>query len=286
MTKRRKGRGEPKGKQTKTSKFRPQDPFARPEDRIAEAEGRNRAPKDDLDVVNVPLPRGVLSMAPGINAGSPAGPPRGSSSGDDDKRTRRERNRKRKRGSGNGGAASLGGSTEFTATSAATGAAVPAAASAAASAGAPPAKAPKQRPNETSREYSRRVDEWSRAQLRGVSKKMTTENSKQKKKEQRQAKKAKAAEKRSEGIADAQDGLFRAAKRAAFGDDADRPPILSDAAMKSRAKLKQRSLKGDEGKGSEVPGRSNVDKVAELENYASKVREAYAAMKQRRQASR
>merc|ERR1712232_1408623 len=87
----------------------------------------------------------------------------------------------------------------------------------------------------------------------------------------KQAKEKKAAAKRI----DADDGLGGRVERPVFGDVVQRPPILGDAAMKSRSRLQ--SLKANAGKASAKP--SNI---AEIADYAASVKEAYAAIKRRR----
>jgi len=225
-------------------------------------ETRNKAPKDDLDVIAIPaMPTGSMVPGEGIKASS--------SSAAKEKAVlaaaQEEVNgRKRKRrGSRAPGDAEAKDQVAATAPSVAkpsdTDARLP---------------TPKQKPGESARTFSRRVDEWTKQKLKGVQMKANTEYKRQKKRDLAKGKKAKAKA-RKKGAKEEQDGLFKKGDKAAFGDTVERPPILSSDARKSLSKLKAKAaangaLKAKEGTASE------------FENYAAKVRDAYAAIKAKR----
>eukprot|EP00929_Paragymnodinium_shiwhaense_P065046 TRINITY_DN32649_c0_g1_i1.p2 TRINITY_DN32649_c0_g1~~TRINITY_DN32649_c0_g1_i1.p2 ORF type:complete len:292 (+),score=104.35 TRINITY_DN32649_c0_g1_i1:87-962(+) len=153
--------------------------------------------------------------------------------------------------------------------------------------------APKRQPGESATVFARRVDAWTETNLREVRKKSSTVNAKEKRKKAREAKKARVDKKKAvkTGVeAEDNDGLFRKADKVAFGDVVNRPPILDQTAKKSRAKLD--ALKAKVGGGKDGPGLAGIrsgehlkapnKKLAELEAYASKVKDAYAAMKKKR----
>lgn len=136
---------------------------------------------------------------------------------------------------------------------------------------------PKQNRGESARDYAKRVNEHLRIRLQEENKKLATTNSRDKKRKRAEARRKKAiakAERKNGKVED--DGLFRKAERAAFGDVVQRPPVMSADAMKSQAKLKAGAA-GDEG----LQGRPN-GVPPEMQDYAAKVREAYAALKKRR----
>merc|ERR1712039_152381 len=71
----------------------------------------------------------------------------------------------------------------------------------------------------------------------------------------RNKKKESKATKREDKKQDASDGLFVAGERADFGDIAERPPLLSQAALRSRSKLKK-PQKLVQSEPSRIPSRS------------------------------
>lgn len=122
---------------------------------------------------------------------------------------------------------------------------------------------PKQRPGESAKAYSARVDRSLQQHLQASRRKMTTDRQREKRKEREVAKKKKAATAKGQVPDRSQPNRPR------FGDVVQRPPILSSAAMKSRAKLK-----GD--------GADATKAHTDMSDYAAKVREAYDAMRKKR----
>merc|ERR1712039_51291 len=120
----------------------------------------------------------------------------------------------------------------------------------------------------------------------------------------RNKKKESKATKREDKKQDASDGLFVAGERADFGDIAERPPLLSQDALRSRTKLKKpqklvqsepsrlpsRGLLAGAARNAAVPEvtslrqpvKNKLGGTADLADYANKVREAYAAIKRQR----
>lgn len=140
---------------------------------------------------------------------------------------------------------------------------------------------PKQKPGESSWAYNRRIDQHVREQLNQASKKLNTDHSRGRKRKQAEAKKQFASEKaaRKMGKTD-QDGLFRRTEKVTFGDVVERPPVMSADAMKSQAKLKASAA------GVQAPQANVGGCPPELQDYAAKVRAAYAEMKKKRASGR
>jgi len=234
--------------------YRPQDPFARPSQQDVN-EGSNRPPRDDDDVIDIPRMSVGAAMIPGASLGED--PQRHRERGGDTGRKSKGPKHKRRMASA---------TVEEERTR---------------NADKPrplpeEVAAPKQRPGESARAFARRVDAWTEQRLKVTRSKASTEHMREKKRQRAQAKRAKAAEKRNR-VQTEDDGLYKNAAKASFGDVVHRPPILSDAAMKSRSKLKKG---GTTPSGAGTSGASSS--ASELEAYAAKVREAYAAIKKRR----
>lgn len=166
---------------------------------------------------------------------------------------------------------------------------------------------PKQKPGENKYAYFARLDKAVVAKLQVSNQKVTTPKMRAKKLAIRVAKKEKGSKRRFENNKDATDGLYAAGERTAHGDVAERPPVLSQAALRSRTKLKKRKVartesssiasKGflsGEARNPAIPKvtslrqpvKNNAGGASDLADYANKVREAYAAMKKQRLDSR
>jgi len=109
--------------------------------------------------------------------------------------------------------------------------------------------APKLQPGETHRSFTKRVNEWTEANMKQVRQKTSTQNAKDKKRKAREAK-------------------LDALKSKVFGEKLP-------AAGPGLAGMRDNKL-----------GQAAGSKVAELEAYTSKVKDAYAAMKKKRKAAK
>jgi len=149
---------------------------------------------------------------------------------------------------------------------------------------APILKLPRMKPGETPRAYARRVDDATQEHLKQARQKVSTVNQLERRRKNRLTKRAKVAEKRAQASKAAGYGQ---SDKAQFGDSVLRPPILSDAAMKSRRKLKDIAARAGV-MGGAMPGVAaqksgkQSERSAEFSDYASRVREAYAKIKEKR----
>lgn len=154
---------------------------------------------------------------------------------------------------------------------------------------------PKQKPGEPLKAYKLRLDKAVMERLKETNKVVTSERVAEKRRLRREELKKVKDEIEKDDELDRQDGLYKKEKPI-FGDYVERPPILSALAMKSRSKLKSLwenppleaisevglglvnlptpAVAADDG--------NNRLKVKDLNEYASKVREAYTTMKKRR----
>mmetsp|Transcript_89045 Transcript_89045/g.288385 ORF Transcript_89045/g.288385 Transcript_89045/m.288385 type:complete len:259 (-) Transcript_89045:192-968(-) len=131
---------------------------------------------------------------------------------------------------------------------------------------------PKQKPGESARAYAKRVEKILKERMQHARRKLSSDRKKEKMKSRTQALKAKLKEKKEQrGNGGSREELQPQAEKPMFGDVVKRPPTLSAAAEKSREKLKSSAAAAAGGR-----------PAADLEAYADKVREAYAALKQRR----
>mmetsp|Transcript_74015 Transcript_74015/g.216846 ORF Transcript_74015/g.216846 Transcript_74015/m.216846 type:complete len:259 (+) Transcript_74015:82-858(+) len=131
---------------------------------------------------------------------------------------------------------------------------------------------PKRRRGESERDYSDRCDQVLKQRLLDTRRKMGTENARDKRRRRAEAKREKLLAKSSSKKTDDLDGLFGKTEKYQFGDIVKRPPILSADSMKSRSKLKSSPLAAPGGK-----------KANDLSDYAAKVKEAYAELRNKRQ---
>lgn len=263
-------------------KFRPQDPFYRGKP-LVESDKKNRGPKGDKDASDIPPIFGGGGMFGGGGGKNMFGKPSPAVAEDvADKKGNRKKGRKRGRtdeDDAESGPSSKSGAARRR--RAQENAEKRAASTVAATATPAPAAAkpalPKQRPGESTAEYGRRVDAAARAQMQSVRKKMTTDNQRQKRKDREKAIKEKKKPNASAGGDVAGDnvaGMLSKVDRPSFGEVVERPPILGDASMKSRTKLKSGLKTPSTGHG--------ISAAADLSDYASKVQGAYEAMKQAR----
>lgn len=143
---------------------------------------------------------------------------------------------------------------------------------------------PKQRPGESKYAYFARLDKATVERLRMTSRKVPSEPMRAKKRKKRQDKKEEKTKKKEDFRVDDSDGLFVAGQRADFGDTAERPPQLSNAALKSRSKLKRggKVVVFPEKSGASSHAKDATGAARDLADYAAKVRAAYANMKKQR----
>eukprot|EP00931_Biecheleriopsis_adriatica_P104868 TRINITY_DN79485_c0_g1_i1.p1 TRINITY_DN79485_c0_g1~~TRINITY_DN79485_c0_g1_i1.p1 ORF type:complete len:332 (-),score=80.31 TRINITY_DN79485_c0_g1_i1:99-1019(-) len=276
------------GKANSKNKFRPQDPFYRGAQLKVDTK-KNLAPRRDDDASDIPPIFGGAGMFGGAAGGALFGKPSPVDSdttrgGDGLDAKARKRAKKRRRGSGGGeevsattGAASSGkgagqkrkrgemgeGGLGGQAILHQPEAAAPA--------------LPKQRPGESLHSYRARVDAAARQQLRPAQQKLLTEHKRNRRKEREQAvkeKKRTAAASAAARKAELDALSLGRVDKAKFGEVVQRPPILGDAAMKSRAKLKSGKAAKDQT--------SSLAAANDLSDYADKVRAAYEAIKQKR----
>jgi len=137
---------------------------------------------------------------------------------------------------------------------------------------------PRQKQGENAKAYAKRVDEHLKAQLGKASQKIATSTSRDKKRKHIQGQRERALEKtgNKKSRTDDDDGLYKAAERPVFGDVALRPPVMNADVLKSKAKLEAIGT-ADAGMHGRRPELS-----PELNDYASKVRLAYAELKKKR----
>lgn len=250
----------------KKAKYRPQDPFFTRLEHVNEL--LNKAPAKDDDIIDK-IPNMVGNMMPALDAEPVQGVSLASTASAGRERDtagarKRERASKKNRRGGGGGKSGEDRSAPADKSVATDRNGVPLS-----------AKLPTQKPGESAKDYNRRVDKAMREQLREARRKAPTDNQREKKRNRAEAKK-KAREKKAAALrAEVDDGYKGRVERAAFGDVVKRPPILGDAAMKSRSKLK--SLDASAGKASGGP--------SDIAAYAASVKEAYAAIKRRRLAN-
>eukprot|EP00418_Pyrodinium_bahamense_P043240 CAMPEP_0179197054 /NCGR_PEP_ID=MMETSP0796-20121207/97991_1 /TAXON_ID=73915 /ORGANISM="Pyrodinium bahamense, Strain pbaha01" /LENGTH=286 /DNA_ID=CAMNT_0020901471 /DNA_START=21 /DNA_END=881 /DNA_ORIENTATION=+ len=268
-------------RQQKKKKFRPQDPFYRGP-KAPEDPKFNRPPGKDEDILDVPEVSGGNSMFGG-------GPATGSQAagGDDDglsaRARRRLRARERKKAAAAAGGADLEAGEEEA------GAGVngekrrePERASVG---GKPPtlsaADLPKQRPGESRWSYNRRLNAALKQHMEATRRKTVTEHRREKRRQRAaDVKDRRAAKRASAKKATEESAELGRMERVEFGDVAERPPILGPAALKSRTKLKKASSTGSVGDTGKGAPHAAAD--ADLEDYAQRVRDAYAEMKRRR----
>lgn len=262
-------------------KFRPQDPFYRGTP-IVESDKKNRIPRGDKDASDVPPIFGGGGMFGGGGGKNMFGKPSQAVAADGDEK-KRNRKKGRKRGrtdEGDNESAPSSKSGAARRRRAQENAEKRTASTVAANASPSPAAAkpslPKQRPGESTAEYGRRVDAAARAQMQTVRKKMTTDNQRQKRKDREKAIKEKKKPNARAGAADDENvaGELGKVDRPSFGDVVERPPVLGDASMKSRTKLKSGLKTPSSGHG--------ISAASDLSDYAGKVQGAYEAMKQAR----
>jgi len=128
----------------------------------------------------------------------------------------------------------------------------------------------KRLPGESDAAFNSRKRAVLKKHRKTLNKKLVTTNQRDRRRKHAQEKKAKAVAKRQQVHTEES-----RPKPATFGDVVQRPPILSSAAMKSRSKLKEMRSSTES-----APSASNLS--GDLADYASKVRDAYAAIKKRR----
>lgn len=136
---------------------------------------------------------------------------------------------------------------------------------------------PRQKPGESARDYSKRVDQCLVSKLAEGSKKVSSDNSRGKQRKRAEAKKKARAEKGKKKARVEEEARLRKSQVPVFGDVVDRPPIMSADALKSQAKLKNMAA-GQSSGGNGIPN----GLPRKLQDYASQVREAYAALKKKR----
>lgn len=152
---------------------------------------------------------------------------------------------------------------------------------------------PRQMPGESVRDYHARVNKSVKEHLQETRKKRSTERQLEKKRAARVAKRERARAKKAQAKSKSEKGTKRVDKseRAAHLDVVERPPIMSDQVLKSRAKLKSKAPKtfASTSTGSGLgllqqvqAEREGKAKGNEFADYAAKVREAYAQMKKQR----
>jgi len=261
-------------------KFRPQDPFYRGAP-VVESDKTNRAPKGDKDSNDVPPIFGGGGMFGRGGGQDIFGKPRPAVA-EDSEATKRNRKSKRKRDrvdETDAGAAPSSKSGAARRRKAQENAEKRAASTVVEDASPSPAAAmralPKQRPGESTGEYSRRVDAAARSQLQTVRKKMTTDNRRQKRRDREKAIKDKKKTIAPVGVEDGNVASEPGRKdQPSFGEVVERPPVLGDASMKSRKKLKSGLKTPSSGHG--------ISAASDLSDYANKVKGAYEAMKQAR----
>lgn len=129
----------------------------------------------------------------------------------------------------------------------------------------------KRLPGESDAAFNSRKRAVLKKHRKTLNKKLVTTNQRDRRRKHAQEKKAKVVAKRQQQVHTEESRP----KPATFGDVVQRPPILSSAAMKSRSKLKEMRSSADS-----APSASNLS--SDLADYASKVRDAYAAIKKRR----
>jgi len=149
---------------------------------------------------------------------------------------------------------------------------------------------PRQMPGESVRDYHARVNKSVKEHLQETRKKRSTERALEKKRAARVAKRERARAKKTQAKTNREKAAKKTdnSERAAHLDVVERPPILSDQALKSRSKLKSKaptttSLGSGVGLLQQVQAeREGKAKGSEFADYAAKVREAYAEMKKQR----
>lgn len=154
---------------------------------------------------------------------------------------------------------------------------------------------PSKKKNESMTTYMARLDKATENKLREASAPLTSERRRQKRREKKFTKRKEAAEKRKAREANSSRGGNKK-ERVHIGDVVERPPLLSEAALQSRTKLKT-FAKGHEStvpqkgpalhelvnNGTSRSGKSS-SRIAQSEfaEYASKVKDAYDAMRRKR----
>mmetsp|Transcript_102475 Transcript_102475/g.290207 ORF Transcript_102475/g.290207 Transcript_102475/m.290207 type:complete len:266 (+) Transcript_102475:109-906(+) len=148
--------------------------------------------------------------------------------------------------------------------------------------GKPKPKPPRQRPGESVRSFNERVDRHMRESLTEVSKKMSTEQHREKKRTRAEAKRKKLADRKTEARENAKDKSSQPTDRPGFGDVVLRPPALNPA--KSLTKVAKASAGGQASPAQEGTGtqKSGTARPKDFADYAAQVREAYDALKKRR----
>lgn len=133
---------------------------------------------------------------------------------------------------------------------------------------------PSRNKGEKEQAYKARCNKALKEQMASTRKKLSTERHQDKKREHRQTKRKRIDEKR---IKKEIDQAQPVTKKAAFRDIVERPPILSDKAMRSKEKATGKLA---------VRSSTNTAIVSGgFENYANKVKAAYDELRQKRLAA-
>lgn len=146
---------------------------------------------------------------------------------------------------------------------------------------------PSQKPGESDKAFAKRAGKDLADRAAQARKKMNTEQRREKNRLRAAEKKRKLKDKRKARTADNDHDKQLAGQKAKFGDIVERPPIMSASVLRSREKLKasEKAVVLSLGGKSAAGGAAANGAPKDLADYASRVQEAYAALKARRLAA-